>query len=369
MGSAAPLMGGASPRKHRVGVLIAALAASALAALVYQTRRVESTSELYGKKDPFLQNFLGKTKNTGLSERKYVHSWVKQVKHGGLFNKLHTFEREHKQERKAWREKQLAGITEPSKNSLFNELMKTRSRAVGASTSRDGANRIQHRTDQEMGARDSHGKKNVVDFGVYRKHADAIAPKYAGKRTLPIVHHEIPKLDSRVSSLLHDLGDARPKRGAHMPQHAQLKNIVKAATSQLAALPGEEIAVEQEIASAKHAARNPSYRQAFAPSRREAGGRFRGGRIEENVEREIAAARAPSRHHLPFGRASGHGETLGTKPGAGLERELALARSAAHQDENLSRAKRQRLSASAAKREVSVEDAYSMPNGVRRHSS
>jgi len=60
---------------------------------------------------------------------------------------------------------------------------------------------------------------------------------------------------------------------------------------------------------------------------------------------------------------------LGTKPGAGLERELALARSAAHQDENLSRAKRQRLSASAAKREVSVEDAYSMPNGVRRHSS
>jgi len=29
------------------------------------------------------------------------------------------------------------------------------------------------------------------------------------------------------------------------------------------------------------------------------------------VEREIAAARAPARHHLPFGRVVGHGEALG----------------------------------------------------------
>ena len=36
-----------------------------------------------------------------------MHSWVKQVKHGGLFHKLHTFEKAHKQQRKAWREKQL----------------------------------------------------------------------------------------------------------------------------------------------------------------------------------------------------------------------------------------------------------------------
>jgi len=105
---------------------------------------VESAAELYGKKDPFLTEFLSKSKNNGLSERKYVHSWVKQVKHGGLFNKLHSFEREHKQARKAWREKQLAGITEPrGGNNLYNELMRTRSRAVGASTSRAGADRIQ----------------------------------------------------------------------------------------------------------------------------------------------------------------------------------------------------------------------------------
>jgi hypothetical protein len=36
-----------------------------------------------------------------------VNSWVKQVKQGGLFHKLHTFEKAHKQQRKAWREKQL----------------------------------------------------------------------------------------------------------------------------------------------------------------------------------------------------------------------------------------------------------------------
>jgi len=227
-----------------------------------------------------------------------------------------------------------------------------------------------------MGARNARGKKNVVDFGAYRHHADAIAPKYAGKRTLPIVHHEIPKIDSRVSSLLHDLGEAKPKRGAHARAHSKLKegDRGKAATSQLAALPGaglpgEEMAVQQEIQAAKHAARNPTYRQAFAPTRREAGGRFRGGRIEENVEREIAAARRPAHHHLPYGRLAGHGETFATTPGAGLQRELEAARHAAQQDEKMSRALKMRKAAGAEKRAVAVEDAYSMPNGDQRRSA
>ena len=59
------------------------------------------------KGDPFVADFLGKSKNTGLSERKYVHSWVHQIKHGGLFNKLHSFEKSRKLQRRAWREKQL----------------------------------------------------------------------------------------------------------------------------------------------------------------------------------------------------------------------------------------------------------------------
>jgi len=139
--------------------------------------------------------------------------------------------------------------------------MHTRDRAIGAASSREGADRLQHRTDQELGARDSRGKKHEVDFGEYRKHADAIAPKYAGKRTLPIVHHEIPKMDPKVGSLMHELGEAHKKRAAHLTQHAQLKGQVKAATSQLASrpspgrLPGEEMAVQQEIAAAKKAVR------------------------------------------------------------------------------------------------------------------
>jgi hypothetical protein len=306
-------------RSGGAALAVFGLSLTVLAALVVQTHWV-SSSVLLGKKgDSFSKDFLAPAKNTGLSEHKYVHSWVHQLKHGGLFHKLHAFEREHKTERKAWRSKQLASITEPDGHSLYNELMRTRSRAVGAATSRASADRLQHRTDEEMGARNARGKKNVVDFGAYRHHADAIAPKYAGKRTLPIVHHEIPKMDSRVSSLLHDLGEAKPKRGAHARAHSKLKEEVgrgKASTSQLAAvpgngLPGEEMAVQQEIQAAKHAARNPTYRQAFAPTRREAGGRFRGGRIEENVEREIAAARHPAHHHLPYGRLAGHGETFG----------------------------------------------------------
>ena len=139
--------------------------------------------------------------------------------------------------------------------------MHTRDRAIGAASSREGADRLQHRTDQELGARDSRGKKHEVDFGEYRQHADEIAPKYAGKRTLPIVHHEIPKMDPKVGSLMHELGEAHKKRAAHLTQHAQLKAQGKAATSQLAArpspsrLPGEEMAVQQEIAAAKKAVR------------------------------------------------------------------------------------------------------------------
>ena len=268
--------------KGRSAVVLAILAACALTALVLQTRRIDSHAALLninGQHDPFVNDFLSKSKNTGLSERKYVHSWVKQVKHGGLFHKLHAFEREKKQERKAWRDKQLQGITEPDGNSLFNDLMKTRNRAIGAESSRSGADNLQHRTDQELGARDTHGKKKDIDFGAYRRHADSIAPKYAGKRTLPIMHREIPKMDSKVNSLLHDLGEAHPDRRAHTRAHTKLK---PAATSQLASrpsssMPGEEIAVQQEIAAAKHAARNPSYRQAFAPSPQT--NRFRGGRI------------------------------------------------------------------------------------------
>ena len=207
-----------------------------------------------------------------------------------------------------------AGITEPSGNSLFNELMHTRDRAVGAASSRQGADKLQHRTDQELGARDARGRKHEVDFGAYRHHADAIAPKYAGKRTLPIVHHEIPKMDPKVGALMHDLGEAHPQRGAHLRAHAQLKAEGKAATSQLAArpapahVPGEEMAVQEEIAAAKKAARNPTYRAAFKPRPR---GLFRGGNIEENVEREIAAARRGAHHHLPYGRVPGHGEAAG----------------------------------------------------------
>ena len=177
------------------------------------------------------------------------------------------------------------------------------------------------------------------------------------------MHHEIPKMASKVSSLLHDLGEARPQRGEHMPAHAQLK----AQTSQLAARPstgepGEEMAVQQEIAAAKHSARNPTYRQAFARGGHEAGGRFRGGRIEAKVEAEIAAARKGAVHHLPYGRAPGHGEHFAGPHGSGLARELEMARIAAKKDEKMQRARHMQKEASAEKHTVSVEHAYSMPN-------
>jgi hypothetical protein len=68
-------------------------------------------------------------------------------------------------------------------------------------------------------------------------------------------------MDPKVGSLMHELGEAHKKRAAHLTQHAQLKGQGKAATSQLASrpspgrLPGEEMAVQQEIAAAKKAVR------------------------------------------------------------------------------------------------------------------
>jgi hypothetical protein len=260
----APLLGSArnSVALSRRGIVLAftALALSVLAALGGVLQREGRRGKvLLGATDPFLNNFLAKSKNTGLSEHSYVQSWVKQVKHGGLFHKLHSFERNQKQQRKAWRDKQLSGITEPTgSKSLFNELMKTRSRAVGADSSRAGADRLQQRTDKELGAVDSHGHKHALDFGAFRRHADNIAPKYAGKRTLPVMYHEIPEMDSHVGDLMHELGEAHQPKG-RVQEHAQLKQG-PTFTTQLAerarttkALPSEEVAVEREIASAKSA--------------------------------------------------------------------------------------------------------------------
>jgi hypothetical protein len=55
-------------------------------------------------------------------------------------------------------------------------------------------------------------------------------------------------------------------------------------------------------------ARNPDFRAAFKTTPR---GLFRGGGIEANVEREIAAARRGAHYHLPYGRLPGHGEAAG----------------------------------------------------------
>ena len=111
-----------------------------------------------------------------------------------------------------------AGITEPSGGNLYNELMKTRERAVGAPATRDEASRLQvcllppspphtavfnkrgatdgmcgtlqHATDREFGSRvwgeakwkrqkgynnAAVGRQNEVDFKAYRRHADSVA--------------------------------------------------------------------------------------------------------------------------------------------------------------------------------------------------
>ena len=60
--------------KGRSAVVLAILAACALTALVLQTRRIDSHAALLninGQHDPFVNDFLSKSKNTGLSERKY----------------------------------------------------------------------------------------------------------------------------------------------------------------------------------------------------------------------------------------------------------------------------------------------------------
>ena len=151
-------------------MLAAALFATVLCVLVQQARRVE----LAESSRSFVDNFLSKSKNTGRSEHAYVKSWVQQVKRGGLFGKLHSYEHKVQHSRKMRKDRALAGITEPmGSHEMLDSLMRTRSRAVGGESSRKGADALQRRTDKQFGAND--GGHRHEDFGAYRRHADAVA--------------------------------------------------------------------------------------------------------------------------------------------------------------------------------------------------
>ena len=341
-------------------MLAAALCATVLCVLVQQARRVE----LAESSRSFVDNFLSKSKNTGRSEHAYVKSWVQQVKRGGLFGKLHSYEHKVQHSRKMRKDRALAGITEPmGSHEMLDSLMRTRSRAVGGESSRKGADALQRRTDKQFGAND--GGHRHEDFAAYRHHADAVAPKYAGKRTLPVMRAEIPKMDSRVGKLMHELGEARPSRGVGASKRKLRGGHAVALKQQLREvgkghLSGEEQAVRQEIEAAKRAARHVTPRPFM--HRSEAGGRFRGGRIEQQVEQEIAAARAHSKHHVPYGRAVSWAKA-GAGVSGGVQGEIDAARKAALLDKQKAKAKHLKAIEAANKREVRVEDAYSLPNG------
>jgi len=99
-----------------VGGLLCTFAGLLLLASLQPAPRTELAS------DSFMDSFLRKSKSSVLARRGKVQAWHKQVEKGGLFARMHALERHDKAAKKAWRNKALESITEPSSKSMIAEL-------------------------------------------------------------------------------------------------------------------------------------------------------------------------------------------------------------------------------------------------------
>ena len=82
-----------------------------------------------------------------------------------------------------------------------------------------------------------------------------------------------------------------------------------------------------------------------------------------SVGKELAAVRTPSHHHVPYGRMRKWAR-VGARERGGVAGEIAAARKAAELETRRMETAHLQAEASANKRAVAVEDAYSLPNGA-----
>ena len=96
------------------------LLALAFLAVAWHATKAGERSVLSG--DSFVDSFLRASKNSMLARRGKVKAWHKQIEKGGLFARMHALERHDKAAKKAWRNKALASITEPSSKDMIKQL-------------------------------------------------------------------------------------------------------------------------------------------------------------------------------------------------------------------------------------------------------
>merc|ERR1719199_1512936 len=121
------------------------LLALAFLAVAWHATKEGERSVLSG--DSFVDSFLRASKNSVLARRGKVKAWHKQIEKGGLLARMHALERHDKAAKKAWRNKALASITEPSSKDMIKQLESMQTRAEGGSSFKEAVSNLERKAD------------------------------------------------------------------------------------------------------------------------------------------------------------------------------------------------------------------------------
>ncbi|KAJ1473432.1 hypothetical protein T484DRAFT_1836228 [Baffinella frigidus] len=135
------------PRLNKIacGGLLCTFAGLLLLTALQPAPRTELSS------DSFIDSFLRKSKSSVFARRGKAKAFHNQVEKGGLFARMHALERHDKAAKKAWRNKALESITEPSSKGMIAELEAVQTRATGGSSFKSAVNNLEHNADRETG--------------------------------------------------------------------------------------------------------------------------------------------------------------------------------------------------------------------------
>lgn len=176
--------------------------------------------ELLGN-DPFLKSYMGADKAMLLGRTHKTDFWRSEVQHGGLFKHLHNMESSEAKAHKKWKQEQLATLVEPNSKNELKDLDIIESRAEHAPDSADALSNLEKASARETGETGvARGDKWTANMAAWRKHADAVAPKYATNKNHPALKKELPAFDAHVADLMKSLGEAQHPHQA-IPAHPQ----------------------------------------------------------------------------------------------------------------------------------------------------
>lgn len=219
-----------------------------------------------------------------LSQTARVDSWRSKVESGSIFHDLNRLESKEKTSLKLKRQRELASISEPSKQREEKQLQVVTSRAEHAADSQSALAGMEAMVSKHMAADTAVENSkvrgmglggNAVDLGALRAASAAREPKYAGKANQPHFASVVPRMDRHVVALEKYIGGGKARRSASAAEGgAARKAAAPPRKSQLTQ-------VESEIASFRRAAHDEAKRERAAKAAKWSAGAKEAVRVQD----------------------------------------------------------------------------------------